>query len=282
MNQGRRIELARASQVVAAELRERILFGELGRRDRLPPAAEFAQELGISYHHLREALRLLEQDGLIQVRGGHYGGIFLTLPDADVLARTFEGILARKGTLLADVIAARRIVEPAAAELAARHATEDDLAALDAILARHGTNEDLVAGQGALNSEFHLAVVDASHNKTLILLMRSIARLVEAADRAGARMTTVEITSRPELRDRTARAHRSIVKAVRERDVERVGALMRRHLGDYEQWFRMTGLDPAHHTVADILRLAATDSSVQRFPRALAPPTSPTANERSA
>jgi DNA-binding FadR family transcriptional regulator len=281
MNQSRRIELARASQVVAAELRERILFGELGRRERLPPAAEFAQELGISYHHLREALRLLEQDGLIQVRGGHYGGIFLTLPDADVLARTFEGILARKGALLADVIAARRIVEPAAAELAAQHATEDDLAALDAILARQEANEGSVA-EIAINPEFHLALVDASHNKTLILLMRSIARLVEAADRAGASMTTGEIRSRPELRGRSLRSHRSIIKAVRNRDVERVGVLMRRHLDDYEQWFKIMGLDPARDTVADILRLAAPDSSVQRIARASLPPSSAAATERSA
>src|SRR5437868_4409242 len=84
---GGRIQLARASQVVAAELRSMILLGELDTSDRLPPEAEFAEQLGISRHHLREALRLLEQDGLVQVKRGHTGGIFLKQPNADVLSR---------------------------------------------------------------------------------------------------------------------------------------------------------------------------------------------------
>src|SRR5438309_429977 len=128
MNRTLRIRIPRPSQVVAARLRTMILRGELdGDENRLPPEAEFAEQLGISRHHLREALRMLEQDGLVRIRRGHGGGISPAVPDPEVLARTFEGILARQGTLLDDLMAARLIIEPAAAQLAARNATDAEL-----------------------------------------------------------------------------------------------------------------------------------------------------------
>lgn len=54
----------------------------------------------MSRHQLREALRLLEQDGLVKVRAGRNGGIFLTVPTVDVLTRSFAGILARDNALI--------------------------------------------------------------------------------------------------------------------------------------------------------------------------------------
>ncbi len=96
----------RASETLAAELREMILLGELDGDSRLPPEPVFAEQLGVSRHHLREALRLLEQDGLVRVRPGRNGGILLTAPTVDVLTRTFATILARNQTSIADLMTA--------------------------------------------------------------------------------------------------------------------------------------------------------------------------------
>jgi DNA-binding FadR family transcriptional regulator len=238
------IKLARASQVVAAQLRSMILFGELSTAQRLPPEAQFAEELGISRHHLREALRLLEQDGLITIRRGHSGGVFLTDPDVDVLARTFEGILARQGTLLADLMAARRTIEPPAAELAARHATPEDLARLESILDRQ---EQFDAYDPALSIEFHVEVTVAAHNQTLLLMMRSISQLVRNID---------EVAGEPDLLRQSVAAHRAILRALQARDGEQAGRRMSRHLTGFEQRLRERGMDPAEITLVDALRLA--------------------------
>lgn len=90
----------RSSGLLADELRNMILFGALDGRTRLPPEPDLAGHLRVSRHQLREALRLLEQDGLVKVRAGRNGGIFLTVPTVDVLTRSFAGILARDNALI--------------------------------------------------------------------------------------------------------------------------------------------------------------------------------------
>src|SRR5258708_7819114 len=103
MNRNRdRIELERGSQVVARRLRAKILYGQLATEQRLPPEPEYAEQLGVSRNVLREALRLLEQEGLVEIRRGHTGGIFLTKPDVDVLVRLLKVILARSQVLVDD------------------------------------------------------------------------------------------------------------------------------------------------------------------------------------
>src|ERR687894_331668 len=131
----------RASRVVADELREMILYGPWRDHTKLPPAPELAAQLGISRHHLREALRLLEQDGLVEVRPGQTGGIFRTAPSAVLLSRMFEGLLASRGASLADLMLARQVIEPASARLAALHATNTELAELEMLIVEQEKSE---------------------------------------------------------------------------------------------------------------------------------------------
>ncbi|MBI5947262.1 MAG: FadR family transcriptional regulator [Chloroflexi bacterium] len=243
------IEIKRASQVVAGELRRMILYGSLAGVERLPPEPELAQQLGISHHHLREALRLLEQDGLLEVRRGHSGGIYLRSPDADVLARTFEGILARNRTPLADLMVARSVIEPACARLAAENASEAELDFLDSTIEQQAESELYIP---ELNAQFHVGVATAAHCQTLLLLMRSIERLVRDLD------TTVDD---PQLVVEQGRAHRAIVRELRKRDGQRAEYVMGRHLSGFEDRLRADGFDLSQRTVADALMRA---DSIQR------------------
>jgi DNA-binding FadR family transcriptional regulator len=239
-----RIEVKRASQVIAAELRSMILLGELRDDEPLPPEPEFAARLGVSRHHMREALRLLEQDGLVMVRPGRNGGIFLTRPDVDVLKRAVGGILARNGTPLADVMAARLVIEPAAAEIAAGAATDGEIEELEAIIR---LQEAEGAYSDGLNSRFHVALTAAAHNQTLLLMMRSLESMIRTTDLCVAT---------PDLRAGSIRAHRAIVRALRARDGARLLSLMRAHLLGFEAELRRNGLDPAAPTVPEVLRAA--------------------------
>jgi GntR family transcriptional regulator, transcriptional repressor for pyruvate dehydrogenase complex len=141
-------------------------------------------------------------------------------------------------------MAARMTIEPAAAELAARHATAEDLARLESILDRQ---EQFDAYDPALNIEFHVEVTVAAHNQTLLLMMRSISQLVRNVDVA---------TGEPDLLRRSVTAHQAILRAIQARDGEQAGRRMSRHLAGFEQRLRERGMDPAEITLVDALRLA--------------------------
>lgn len=239
---GRRLRISRASQQIAAELRGMILYGSLSDRAQLPPEAEFAAQLGVSRHHLREALRLLERDGLVRVRAGRKGGIFLAVPDVDVLTRAFSGILARTGATLPDLMAARLVIEPGAAALAAEHATAAELDEIAALVERQAA---LGYYERDLNRRFHLAVAAGAHNQTLLLMLRSIADIIEIID--------VEL-SRGRLNEESVRAHRAIVRALYARDSARAADLMRRHLLGFVERLRQSGVAIDALRVADLLQ----------------------------
>lgn len=217
-----------------------ILFGELDGVGRLPPEPVFAEQLGVSRHHLRESLRLLEQDGLVRVKPGRNGGIFLTVPTVDVLTRTFATILARSQTSIADLMAARLVIEPAAAALAAREATEEEIVHLEELVSSQEQGKEV-------NNRFHVALTSAAHNRTLLLTMQAMRGLIRTVDRhAGSK----------ELQAASARAHRRIVQAVRKRDAPATAELVRRHLLGFEDELRVRGIDLETQTVTELLRQA--------------------------
>jgi DNA-binding FadR family transcriptional regulator len=243
-----RIKIRRVSQLVAAELRSMILHGQFTGMDRLPADRSFAEEFGVSKHHFRDALRLLEQDGLVEVRPGRNGGVFLTTPAVDVLSRTFAGTLARKGTKLRDLMEARQIIEPAAATLACSVATESEFAALMEMVERA---EERNAYDSWANVQFHLALCAAGHNDTLLLLERSIQDIIRSID-----ISSQSLPGSENLTAESTRAHRAIVQALQQRDSEKVAYRTKLHLVGWGERLRRTGLDPDEYSVRDVLQAA--------------------------
>lgn len=235
----------RMSERVANDLRKMILAGELSAERRLPPGPEFAQRLGVSQHHLREALRLLEQDGLVRVIPGRNGGIFIAPPDEAAFTRSFGVILAHNGTLLKDLMAARAVIEPAIAGMAAVSATEEDLAALQANI----DEQDSVGSyRKGLNAEFHLGVTAAAHNQTFLVIMQAMEKLVHTIDLA---------VGRKELREDSLRAHRAILRALRARDAEKASSVVRAHVLGYQERMVQAGVDMDTYTVQDLIEAAS-------------------------
>jgi DNA-binding FadR family transcriptional regulator len=242
--------MRRVSQLVAAELRSMILHGQFNGLDRLPPERSFADEFGVSKHHFREALRLLEQDGLVEVRSGRNGGVFLSTPGVDVLTRTFSGMLARKGTMLADLMQARLAIEPAAAALAVANATDEDIAELNEIILRQ---ESLSSYDSSFNTRFHVALTAGAHNETLLLMMRSIESIIESID-----VDIRRVTPLGPIIDDSVRAHRAILRALERRDTELVVKRVKLHILGWEQRLRETGIDADTYSIADVLQAAET------------------------
>ena len=120
--------------VVADRIRRRIVSGELAEGQRLPPEEELTAQFGVARTTLREALRVLESQGLIEIRRGRGGGPTVTHPDLGPVSTALATSLQLQGTTLGDLDAARRLIETeVAGRLAAEH-TDRDLAALQAAI----------------------------------------------------------------------------------------------------------------------------------------------------
>lgn len=142
--------------------------------DRLPKEGELAEQLGISKSTLRQALRVLEHAGTVEVRRGAQGGIFLAsdLVPMDVI----EGAVAIEESAVVDVLTARRIIEGAVTEVAVGAATDDDWRDMERsieLLRSHLGDFKLAMRADAA---FHRAVVRACRNRALERAMQGLAR----------------------------------------------------------------------------------------------------------
>ncbi len=98
-----RVQLQRAADVVADRIREQIVSGELADGERLPPLDLLLEEFGISGPSMREALRMLESEGLITVQRGSVGGAIVHRPSYKAAAYTMALVLRSRDTEVADV-----------------------------------------------------------------------------------------------------------------------------------------------------------------------------------
>ncbi|MEU9337617.1 FadR/GntR family transcriptional regulator [Streptomyces sp. NPDC048290] len=151
------------SEQVIAELRNQITSGEWPVGSRIPTEPELVEQLGVARNTVREAVRALAHNGLLDIRQGSGTYVVATSELAGVMHRRFAGADPRHiGEL-------RSTLESAAARLAAERRTEKDLKQLDALLERReeawhsGDAEVFVAA----DATFHLAVVAASHNDVM-------------------------------------------------------------------------------------------------------------------
>jgi GntR family transcriptional repressor for pyruvate dehydrogenase complex len=146
--------------------------------DRLPNETQLSQQLGISKPTLRQALRVLERDGLLEIRRGKVGGIFLAtdfLPREDATARP-----AIDDAAAVDVLRARRAVETAVNVEALHTATDDDLAEIERtieLLDARGIDTEQILRADAM---FHRAVARATHNPFLAEALRTVNRRLVA------------------------------------------------------------------------------------------------------
>lgn len=221
---------ARAPEVVAGAIRRRILGGELGPGDVLPTESELVSRFGVSRETIRVALRLLEAEGLTTTSQGR-GGVRIHHPEPDRIARSLVQLLTLTGATWSDLLAFRKMLEPAAAALVAEHASSDEHAAI-AEVAEHG-----IAADGAGYHEFHELIVRASRNPILTTVL--------AATEQAVRWAAAEQNITQYARDEATRSHRSIAGAIAARDARMAEQRMRKHLDAALQHVEASGLASA-------------------------------------
>src|ERR1700722_13558021 len=120
------VDVPKASDVLAREIRERILSGELVEGTALPAERELAKKTQMSRVTAREALRILEVQTLVRVRAARAGGAFVQRPTTNGMASSVSMLIRGQRIKLADLMETREALEPFCAESAARKRTDDD------------------------------------------------------------------------------------------------------------------------------------------------------------
>ncbi|OEV13632.1 FadR/GntR family transcriptional regulator [Streptomyces nanshensis] len=207
----------RLYEQVLDRLRAYAVDHELSAGDRLPPERELAQRLGVSRSSVKQAVVVLEVQGLVETR--HGGGTYLVRDTLD--AEPVERLVERQRRL-PDVLDAREALETKLAELAAERRTEEDLEAMrDALGAMESDIAD--GGHGVEGDRrFHAAVTAAGHSTLLAEFMRSISESI-----AESRTESLRQPGRP---TRSLDQHARILAAVERGDGKAAAAAMRRHV----------------------------------------------------
>ena len=220
------MQVPKASDVLADDLRERILRGEFPEGTALPPERELVTQTRMSRTTVREALRILEVQGLVTIRTGRAGGAFVQTPGGESVANSVNLVIRGRHIRMSALLETREAMEPSCAELAARHRTDEDLARLDAANEAMAAEDDPLEDFLRANIEWHMAVATAGHNELLSGFMLAISRAIYAST-DNSRFIDVEV------RRATVAAHRAITEAIRTQDPEAAARRMRRHVHAY-------------------------------------------------
>lgn len=204
--------------------------GELKRGDCLPGEREFAQALGISRVPLREGISALAAMGIVEKRHGE--GNYIAEFSSDVLGRILRTYTMLDHTLASDLFEARSLIEGAAARLAARNATPEDLAALRALIVQMEVDVPAyIGGERTLaymlkqDDLFHLQCAAASHNEFYI-------QFINILHTIGTDMGLYERTygREPEKYLVSLEFHRRLVEAIAAGEESPAQDIMLRHI----------------------------------------------------
>jgi GntR family transcriptional repressor for pyruvate dehydrogenase complex len=169
-------------QLIADELRIQIVNGQLADGESLGREPDLVERFGVSRPSLREALRILETEGLIRVVRGLHGGVVAQSPDQRATARTAALILQARNVPLADVFEARKMLEPLAARTVASGRRRKIAAAeLSALIEDERTALENPEAFGEANARFHERLVALADNQTLTILIEMLNEIVVRA-----------------------------------------------------------------------------------------------------
>jgi DNA-binding FadR family transcriptional regulator len=223
----------RLAEMVAGQLREQIVSGELADGRVLPRVEKLMQLFGVSAPSVREALRILENEQLITVRRGSAGGAIVHRPQAEAAAYMLGLVLQSRQVRAVDIAFALAQLEPLCARLCAERPdrAETVLPTLDQLHERMTKSIEDGAEFVQLASEFHHELVALCGNESLALVGGSLEWLWSSQTDAWARRAAVNDEA-PDvaLRRLGLDEHSDIIDAIRRGDGERAGALVRAHV----------------------------------------------------
>ncbi len=226
-----KIDAEKLSQTVVHQIELLILRGILRPGERLPSERDLSEKLGVSRPSLREAVADLQGRGLLTSRPN--AGIFV----ADVLGSAFApglvDLFSSHEEAVFDYVSFRRDMEGLAAERAARLGSDTDLKVIGAIFAKmemaHQKRDP--TDEAELDANFHMAIIEASHNVVMLHMMRSMYDLL----RQGVFYNRQIMFKNRVTRDHLLDQHRAINAGIQARDPAEARAAVAAHMTFVEQ-----------------------------------------------
>ncbi|HEX5996798.1 MAG TPA: FadR/GntR family transcriptional regulator [Jiangellales bacterium] len=217
------VSLNRVSQAIVEQVKLLLRQGRLKPGDRLPSERELCERFGVSRVTVREALRVLEAGGLIDIRVGARGGAFITSPTSRQIGEGLADLLNLSPLTATDVTEARQVFELGIVPLVVERATDEDITALRDMVREHQAALDRGEYVMSMSADFHVRVAACTHNPAIEMLVQSfhgplLMSLLEAQ--------VVE----PLMGYRGSEEHSAFIDAIAARDVERARSIMREHL----------------------------------------------------
>ncbi len=220
----------RIAQAIAARITNR----ELKPGDALPTETLLALQLGVNRSTVREALRELESRRLVGRRAGSKR-MFVIRPGHEVLGAQLSDALLLHDVTIHDVWEMLMLLEPQAAELAARRRRKEQLVALQSITDLHLMQGPTIAAIEHVQSFFR-NLVAANQNRALALAHEPAIQLLGSS-------LALMIDRVPQARQRIANAQAKIVEAIAQRSANDARDWMARHIRDFKRGFDIAGID---------------------------------------
>lgn len=218
----------RVHELIASMIEEQIIAGELKPGDTLPSESELMQQLGAGRYSVREALRVLETNGLIKVRRGSREGPVVTRPSSSLVSDFLSKAFCVGGFSRYHVHQFRRILESSIAEILSLMGLDEEW------LFRIGNNIDETKKAYEcgvdivdLNAQFHILLAQATGNPVFAILLHTVF--------ATPQITRHVALLRDDLSAATIEYHEAIFLAVKKGDGSRAKALMERHIAHIDE-----------------------------------------------
>jgi GntR family transcriptional repressor for pyruvate dehydrogenase complex len=221
------VDVVRKTKVyekVVQQIQRLIRDGLLKPGDKLPPERELAEMFQVSRSSLRDAIRALEQMGLVHARQGE--GTVVLAPSTESLINPLAAVLLHERELVGELLEFREMIEPALARRAATYASPEDVEHLEDILRRQ--KERVHRGELAIeeDSEFHYAIAHAARNGVVLRVLDAFMDLLRES-----REQSLQVEGRLQ---KSLEGHRRILQAIRQHHSSAAEAAMRRHIEEIE------------------------------------------------
>ena len=221
------VRAPKTAELVARRLRRMVVDGQLADGDFLPHESELMAHFAISRPTLREAVRVLESERIVETRRGSRTGARVRVPGPEIVARPAGLLLELSGATLADVLTARVVIEPPAAKLLAECGTDKAHKELDRLVGE--MPQALAAGDLArASANLHRRMVELSGNVTLGIIAGMLDEI--SVRHVSAAMVGAHNAMPPEKSDRLLRSYGRLVDLVKARDGAEAEAHWRRHM----------------------------------------------------
>lgn len=226
-----KIQSEKLSQSVVTQIERLILRGILRPGERLPSERELSERMGVSRPSLREAISELQDANLLTSKAG--AGIYVSDALGSAFSSALVSLFGRHDDAFFDYVAFRQDMEGMAAERAATLGSDLDLAVIAQIFAKMEAahTKRNPTEEAALDAEFHLAIIEASHNTVMLHMMRAMYALL----REGVFYNRQVMFKQRTTRDTLLEQHRAINDAIQSRDPDAAKRATAAHLNFVEQ-----------------------------------------------